>query len=111
MRNHNFHAILKEIGDLQDKKNADYGQEGDPYANIRSSLEWGVAPWKGAMIRGNDKVKRLQQYAQTERLANESVEDSFMDLAVYALIALDLFRQDHVLVTPQEVIRSGQGHG
>jgi hypothetical protein len=42
------------------------------------------------MIRANDKVKRLQKYARDGALANESARDSFMDLAVYALIALVL---------------------
>jgi stalled ribosome alternative rescue factor ArfA len=46
------------------------------------------------MVRANDKIKRLQKYAHTGELANESVEDSFKDLAVYSLIALDLFRQE-----------------
>lgn len=94
MKNHNFHAILKEIGDLHDIKNKDYGQDHDPYANVRGSTEWGVEAWKGAMIRANDKIKRLQKFAQTNQLANESVEDSFKDLAVYSLIALDLYRQE-----------------
>lgn len=102
MPNVNFHKILKEIGDLQDKKNLDYGREEDPYANVRGSVDWGVKPWQGAMIRANDKVKRLQKYAKTGELANEGVEDSFKDLAVYALIALDLWRQEKT----QELIDS-----
>lgn len=85
-----FHALLKEIGDLHDKKQKDYGVETDPFANVRGSSDWGVAPWVGAMIRANDKVKRLQKYARDGQLANEGARDSFMDLAVYALIALVL---------------------
>jgi hypothetical protein len=38
-------------------------------------------------------MKRLQKFAQTKELANESVEDSFMDLAVYAIIGLILYRE------------------
>lgn len=85
-----FHALLKEIGDLHDKKQQDYGIQTDPFANVRGSSDWGVSPWVGAMIRANDKVKRLQKYARDGQLANESARDSFMDLAVYALIALVL---------------------
>ena len=94
MKNHNFHAILKEMGDLHDLKNKDYGQSHDPYANVRGSTEWGIPAWKGAMVRANDKIKRLQKFAKTGELANESVEDSFKDLAVYTIIALDLYRQE-----------------
>lgn len=88
-----FHALLKEIGDLHDLKNKDYGRETDPYANVRGSQDWGIAPWVGAMVRATDKVKRLQKVAQGGTLANEGVEDSLLDLAVYTLIALALWRE------------------
>ena len=86
-----FHALLDEIASLHDKKQADYGRAEDPFANVRSSGEWGVEPWIGALIRATDKVKRLQKAARGDDLVNESVEDSMMDLAVYALISLILF--------------------
>lgn len=88
-----FHELLKVIGDLHDKKQLDYGHGDDPFANVRSSKDWGVSPWIGALIRLNDKVKRLQAFAQKGSLANESVEDSLQDLAVYALISLVLYEQ------------------
>ena len=94
-----FHRLLDEIGALHDKKQLDYGLETDPFANVRGSSEWGVAPWVGAMIRANDKVKRLQKYARDGQLANESARDSFMDLAVYALIALVLHDEEHATHT------------
>lgn len=90
-----FHAILAELGALHDRKQADYGRSTDPFANIRASAEWGVAPWIGALIRGTDKLRRLQTYAHTGTLANEGVEDSLLDLAVYAVISLVLFRESH----------------
>jgi hypothetical protein len=89
-----FHALLKKIGDLHDKKQQDYGAPGDPFANVRSSAEAGVKPWVGALIRLNDKVHRLQQFAKKGTLANESAEDSFMDIAVYALIGLVLYQEE-----------------
>jgi hypothetical protein len=88
-----FHELLKQIGDLHDKKQRDYGSQQDPLANVRAGAEWNVEPWVAAMVRGNDKVRRLQQYARTGSLANEGVQDSFMDLAVYALIALVLWEE------------------
>lgn len=88
-----FHELVKEISDLHDKKQADYGRENDPFANVRGSREWGIDDWVGAMIRLNDKVKRLQVYAQRGSLANEGVEDSFKDIAVYAIIALCLWEE------------------
>lgn len=88
-----FHALLKQIGELHDQKQADYGRDQDPFANVRASEEWGVTPWIGALIRATDKVRRLQTYANKGSLINEGVEDSLMDLAVYALISLILFRE------------------
>jgi hypothetical protein len=90
-----FHEVLKELGELHDRKQTDYGRAGDPFANVRGTTEWGIPAWVGAMVRGTDKVKRLQQYARTGTLANEGVEDSFRDLAVYSIIALCLWEEDH----------------
>src|SRR3954469_17715722 len=59
-----FHSLLAEAGELHDKKQADYGRDQDPFANVRSSSEWGVDSWVGAMVRLNDKVKRLQSLAK-----------------------------------------------
>jgi hypothetical protein len=88
-----FWALLEEIGKLHDKKQQDYGSDTDPFANVRRSEELGIPAWKGACVRLGDKWQRIQQYARTESLANESFEDSLMDAAVYSLIALLLFRE------------------
>lgn len=92
-----FHEILTDLGALHDRKQADYGKGDDPFANVRSSEEWGIDGWKGAMIRLNDKVKRLQNYAVKGTLKNEGVVDSFQDIAVYAVIAQVLWEQDQGL--------------
>jgi hypothetical protein len=89
-----FHALLQHIGDLHDKKQQDYGSNEDPFANVRSSQDWGIPAWVGAFIRLNDKVYRLKQFAKKGKLANEGAEDSMMDIAVYALIALILYREE-----------------
>lgn len=88
-----FHQVLNEMRALHDKKQQDYGSRGDPFANVRASQRWGVPPWVGAMIRANDKVQRLQSFTENGRLANEGVEDSLIDLANYAVIALLLYRE------------------
>ena len=94
MTSSRFHDILKELGDLHDKKQQDYGTANDPFANVRGSLAWGIPPWVGAMVRATDKLKRLQKFAQVGSLANEAVEDSFRDLAVYAIIGLVLYEEE-----------------
>lgn len=89
-----FYNELIQCGLLHSQKQRDYGKPTDPFANVRSSEEWGIPGWVGAMVRLNDKVKRLQTLARTGGLANESAVDSFRDICVYALIALVLYRDD-----------------
>lgn len=91
-----YYKILEEMADLHERKARDYGTGEDPLANIRASEEFGVPAWLGAVLRGNDKMKRLKAYAINGTLANEGVEDSLMDLAAYAMIALVLFRETKV---------------
>lgn len=83
-----FHAYLKKLGELHDRKQGDYGTPTDPFANITASRDFGIRPCVGAIIRLNDKVNRLKAWCQNGTLANEGVEDSLLDIAVYALIAL-----------------------
>ncbi len=89
-----FHDILKRMGELHDIKQLDYGTADDPFVNVRGSEEFGIRPWVGALLRGNDKMKRLQKMAREGSLANEPAIDSFLDLAVYAIIALVIFEEE-----------------
>jgi hypothetical protein len=82
------------MGELHDRKQADYGRGDDPFANVRASTEWGMPAWVGAMVRLTDKVRRLQTFADKGELANEGAIDSFNDIAVYAVIARVLYEQD-----------------
>ena len=101
-----FHEVLSDMGAMHDKKQQDYGRPGDPFANVRASEDWGMDPWVGAMIRANDKIRRLQTYAQKGTLANEGVKDSFLDLAVYAIIAYVLFEEGEEATVKGMVDRS-----
>lgn len=91
-----FAGILIEVLEMHARKSKDYGSDSDPYANVRASEEFGVDSWKGALIRANDKVTRLKRYAERGELANESAEDSLIDLCVYFPIALMLYREASV---------------
>ena len=88
-----FHEILGGLGTLHDQKQADYGKGDDPFANVRGSQDFGVDPWIGALVRLNDKIKRLQSFITNGSLKNESVEDSLRDIAVYSIIALVLYEE------------------
>ena len=89
-----FDGLLTHLSRLHARKQHDYGGDTDPFANVRASKEFGTAPWVGALIRLNDKVNRLKRFAKRGSLANESAEDSMMDISVYALIALILYKEE-----------------
>lgn len=89
-----FYDALIQAGLLHAAKQKDYGRDDDPFSNIRSTEEWGIPGWQGAMLRLNDKVHRLQSLAQKGHLVNEAAIDSFMDIAVYALIARVLYEEN-----------------
>lgn len=99
-----FHEILHELGDLHDKKQRDYGNNDDPFANVTASKDWGIEPHVGALLRMNDKVQRLKQWIQTGTLANEGAHDSMRDIAVYAIIALVLDEWDDAVEPINKVV-------
>jgi len=88
-----FEEIINEILDLHKRKSSDYGRTHDPFANVRASEDFGIPGWVGCAVRMNDKMRRLQAAAQGSTMQNESIEDSFYDLAVYSVIGLVLYRQ------------------
>lgn len=88
-----FEKVLDEMRALHAKKSLDYGSGDDPLANIRASEKFGIPAWVGAIVRGNDKMTRIQSFLKKGSLANESLEDSLLDLAVYSIIALELYRE------------------
>jgi len=92
-----YFDLLDRMKALHSSKSRDYGSEHDPLANIRNgALFVGIEPWKGAMVRLSDKVTRLATFNRTGRLEHEGVEDNLMDLASYALLALLLYREEHL---------------
>jgi hypothetical protein len=89
-----FHKALNEVQALHDKKRQDYGSDTEPFANVIEGANFaGLPHWVAALIRANDKMGRLSNVAQGRELANDSVEDAFLDLATYALIGLCLYRR------------------
>lgn len=92
-----FHALLAEIADLHDRKNADYAGDGDPFANFRLSAGLGVSPFLGCLVRMGDKWSRVQTLVrkgeENRAVVEESLTDTLRDLAVYSLIAICLYEE------------------
>lgn len=104
-----FTEIIDGIKDLHIQKSKDYGLDEDPYANVRATQDFGIEPWVGSIIRLNDKVQRLKSMVKKGRLVNESILDSFDDIAVYAVIARILYEETQpapTTMTPYETSRN-----
>lgn len=83
----NFDGILDELKDLHARKNNDYGN-----AAHESFKEFGIISY---VIRLNDKMKRLKSLTNPEveqKVADEKIEDTLMDLAAYAIMAIESLR-------------------
>lgn len=88
-----FVGILVEALELHTRKSKDYGSGADPYENCRASEGFGIPSWTGVAMRMADKIRRIQAFSRNGFLANEGVEDSFIDLVVYGTIGLMLVRE------------------
>ena len=82
-----FDTICEEIVMLHRKKNKDYDNAAD-----NSYKEFGLVSY---VIRLNDKLNRLKSLAKpgvTAEVKDESIEDTLMDLASYAIMAIESLR-------------------
>ena len=77
-----FVSICKEMAELYDAKNWDYG---DSFG--KSFEEWGLPM---SCIRLTDKLNRLISFGrgQDMKVNDEGVKDTLMDLANYAIMTL-----------------------
>lgn len=91
MRNPKFTSLLKTMSDMHERKNSDYSEEGNPYSNFE--LSGGLATKftnpadvSFAVLLGV-KMARLQELlGKGKTPKNESVQDTLLDLAVYAAL-------------------------
>lgn len=77
-----FEDVTINLRNLYDAKNRDYG---DSFG--QSFQKWGLPM---SCIRLGDKLNRLESFAQKKdmQVDDESVEDTLMDMANYAIMTL-----------------------
>src|SRR5262249_7635322 len=90
-------SLLEGMADLHRRKSAGYSgaDNPDPWANFRRAERLGIRPSVGAMLRLEDKVSRVESLmadAANEQVG-ESIEETLIDLAAYALIVVCLRRE------------------
>lgn len=101
--------LLDEMRELHIKKNAGYsGDSTDRWANFRMAEGFGVSAFLGCLIRLSDKFIRVQNLVKNPKneMVGESVKDTLMDLASYALIAYCIYcEEENGLLTSKSVNR------
>lgn len=76
-----FSDVLKEMQELYDKKNHDYGN-----SFSETIQEFGFTP---AVARINDKLKRVKQMVKGEPMqVKESMRDNLIDIANYCILTV-----------------------
>lgn len=93
--NPDFDALLREMGELHDRKNAGYALENDPLHNFRACEAFGIPMYQGLAVRITDKQSRWQNLLRDAGLdkVGESLEDTSMDMAVYLLLFLVAYKE------------------
>lgn len=80
-----FYSMLARMREITQKKNNDYGGAEDPFKNFREFGELGI------LVRMSDKWARIKTALKEKRelqVADESVEDTILDLSIYCLLLL-----------------------
>ena len=91
-----FYELLEEMKRTHDAKRHDYASTEDVFANFRHCEIAGIPAWKGVAVRISDKFSRIMGFAKKEKLEvkDESIKDTLIDMANYALIALILYEEE-----------------
>lgn len=83
--------LCNEIHELYVNKNADYG---DSFRKVREKIPNAI------LVRLNDKMNRLESLMNKsedeQKVKNESIDDTLMDIANYALLELVERRKEHI---------------
>lgn len=89
VKENSFTDIIWKLDELHRRKNHDYGN-----AAHESYKEFGLISY---VIRLNDKMKRLKSLTKPgaeQQVADEKIEDTLMDLAAYAIMAIESLHSD-----------------
>lgn len=87
----NFHKeMMEKAHEITKQKNNDYAGVGDdPFANFRICESNNICSTEtGFLVRMSDKMARINTFVQSGTLLvkDESVEDTLLDLANYAIL-------------------------
>lgn len=86
--NPKFHSLLDKMAKMHDRKNHDYARSGNPYSNFEEAAAFAATDvdtvFKVMLGIKMARLNELQGAGKTPQ--NESVQDSMLDLSVYAAL-------------------------
>ena len=89
--------LLDKMKEIHITKNAGYSgiDNPDKWANFRVCEGLGIPAWKGCLVRMGDKFIRITNLARNPKndMVGESIKDTLIDLASYALICICLIQE------------------
>ena len=83
-----FKETLNEMYSTFCKKQLDYGPGNIMIGGNIEDVEDRKMALLGLWIRSNDKMERIKNLMKTNNANNESIEDSYLDLANYSIISM-----------------------
>lgn len=87
---------LIDMVEVSRRKRADYATDDDEFSNFRGTAEFAgfETPALSALFNVAQKMERIRALRANGRMAepsNEAVEDTFLDLAVYGVLAFAMY--------------------
>ena len=88
--------LVEKMVEISEKKNSDYANEQDSFANFRTSQVLGIGAYEGAITRLGDKISRINNFAGKGefKVSDESLMDTCIDAANYSMISIAIGRQE-----------------
>jgi hypothetical protein len=97
-----FDCAIMSIIEIYRRKRRDYAKDSEPLSNFRTTAQLlgldGFGPAESALVNVIQKLARLQSLRINVRMDspdNESVADTYLDLAVYSIITYALATQEN----------------
>jgi len=86
-----FYKILNDLAELHSNKSHDYANPEDPLFNLR------MFGWRGVIVRLGDKFCRLKSFYEkgTFKVKDESIKDTLRDMAIYSILGIILYEDEH----------------
>lgn len=95
-----FDCILGKMKAIHDKKNHDYAKEASPFSNFEYASQVALIPvYKVFMTIIGIKMARLNELLDSGKTPNnESIQDTFIDLATYTAIMAAYFQNKEKVI-------------